>query len=86
MLNAPEVIVIGVVVFIFVGAKRMPELARSLGQGIREFKKAASEASDEAMKALTEPEAPRQREDGVEGEKRTDALKAGENKLKEERA
>jgi sec-independent protein translocase protein TatA len=56
MLNTPEIIVIGVVVFIFVGAKRMPELAKSLGQGIREFKKATSEATDEAMKAISEGE------------------------------
>ena len=54
MLNAPEIIVIGVVIFIFVGAKRMPELAKSLGQGIREFRKAAGEATDEAVKAMTE--------------------------------
>lgn len=54
MLNAPEIIVIGVVTFLFVGAKRMPELAKALGQGIREFKKASSEAADEAMRAIND--------------------------------
>ena len=54
MLNAPEIIVIGVVTFLFVGAKRMPELAKALGQGIREFKKASSEATEEAVRAINE--------------------------------
>jgi sec-independent protein translocase protein TatA len=56
MLNTPEVIVIGVVVFVFVGAKRMPELAKALGQGIREFKKASSDVTEEALRALHAPE------------------------------
>ena len=52
MLNAPEVIVIGVVIFLFVGAKRMPELAKSLGQGIREFKKSSREITGEIQSAV----------------------------------
>ena len=66
MLNTPEIIAIGVVVFIFVGAKRMPELAKSLGQGIREFKKAANDATDEAMKAIAEHDARREQDQNPE--------------------
>ena len=58
MLNAPEIIVIGVVTFLFVGAKRMPELAKALGQGIREFKKASSDAADEAFRAIQDAPPP----------------------------
>lgn len=32
----------------------MPELAKALGQGIREFKKASSEATEEAVRAINE--------------------------------
>ena len=38
-----ELIVLLVIVLLLFGAKRVPELARSLGIGARELKKAASE-------------------------------------------
>ena len=38
-----EWIIIILVVLIFFGAKRIPELARGLGKGIREFKDATKE-------------------------------------------
>ena len=38
-----ELIVLLVIILLFFGAKRVPELARSLGVGARELKKAASE-------------------------------------------
>ncbi|MCG3155841.1 MAG: Sec-independent protein translocase protein TatA [bacterium] len=44
-----ELIVILIIVLVLFGAKKLPELARGLGQGIREFKKAAS-SSDEQDK------------------------------------
>ena len=34
-----ELFVILVIVLLFVGAKRLPELGRSLGEAVREFKK-----------------------------------------------
>lgn len=46
-LNGPEVIVIAAVVFLMFGAKKLPELARGLGQGIKEFKKGAAEGAEE---------------------------------------
>lgn len=41
MIGTGELIVIFCVILLLFGGKRLPELARSLGQGIREFKKAA---------------------------------------------
>ena len=38
-----ELIVILIILLLFFGGKKLPELARSLGKGIKEFKKAASE-------------------------------------------
>ena len=35
-----ELLVILVIVLLLVGAKRLPELARSLGESVREFRKA----------------------------------------------
>lgn len=41
-LGVPELLIILFVVVLLFGARKLPELARGLGQGIREFKKAAS--------------------------------------------
>jgi sec-independent protein translocase protein TatA len=45
-----ELIIVLVVVLILFGGRKLPELARGLGQGMREFKKATREnaADDEA--------------------------------------
>ncbi len=41
--NGWEIVaIVGVVILLF-GAKKLPELARGLGQGIKEFKKASNE-------------------------------------------
>ena len=42
-----EIILILLVVLLLFGAKRLPELAKGLGQGIKEFKGAMSEAKQE---------------------------------------
>lgn len=42
-----EIMLIILVILIFFGAKRIPELARGLGRGIREFKDATNEIKDE---------------------------------------
>ncbi len=42
-----ELLIIVAVILLFFGAKRIPELARSLGQGTREFRKGISEGATE---------------------------------------
>jgi sec-independent protein translocase protein TatA len=49
-----EVILILVVVLILFGAKKLPELAKGLGQGIKEFKKASKEVEDDFRRAMEE--------------------------------
>lgn len=46
-----EWIIVALVVLLLFGAKRLPELARGLGQGIREFKGAINGAKDEINEA-----------------------------------
>jgi len=50
-----ELLVILFVVLLLFGAKRLPELARSLGQAKKEFTKAAKEVSDEVEKIKEVP-------------------------------
>ena len=45
-----------VVILLLFGAKRIPELARGLGRGIREFKDAANEVTHEITRAADEQE------------------------------
>lgn len=49
-----EIVLILVVVLLLFGAKKLPELARGLGQGIKEFKKATKEVQDDLQRALEE--------------------------------
>jgi sec-independent protein translocase protein TatA len=54
-----EIVLILAVVLILFGAKRLPELAKGLGQGIKEFKKATRDVQDELQSAIEENPSPR---------------------------
>lgn len=43
MIGGPQVIIIIVVVLLLFGGRKIPELMRGLGSGIKEFKNAAKE-------------------------------------------
>ena len=58
MLQWPEILGILVVVLILFGAKKLPELAKGLGQGIKEFKRATRGVHDDLQDAI----------DGIENE------------------
>jgi sec-independent protein translocase protein TatA len=51
-----EMIIIAFAVLLLFGAKKIPELARGLGQGISEFRKATSEIKKEIEKGETAPD------------------------------
>ena len=57
-----EMVVIALVILLMFGAKKLPELARGLGQGIREFKGAIDGVKDELKDA----------EDSIESEETSD--------------
>ena len=56
-----EWIIIFLVILLLFGAKRLPDLARGLGKGISEFRKAAREVSDELQN--DELDKPKNKED-----------------------
>ena len=51
-LGMPEILMILFIVILLFGAKKIPELARGLGRGIREFKDASKEIRSEIDKGL----------------------------------
>jgi sec-independent protein translocase protein TatA len=53
-LGGQEVILIGLIVLLLLGAKKIPELMKGLGKGIREFKDASKEVKDSIEKGLDE--------------------------------
>jgi TatA/E family protein of Tat protein translocase len=48
-LGAGEIILIVVVILIFFGPKKIPEIAQGIGKGMREFKKAMKDVEDELV-------------------------------------
>ncbi len=54
-IGMPELLIILLVVLLLFGAKRLPELAKGLGKGIREFKDATKHVEKE-MKELEKGE------------------------------
>ncbi|MEM6765390.1 MAG: twin-arginine translocase TatA/TatE family subunit [Bacteroidota bacterium] len=52
--GGPEVFIILLVVLLLFGAKKIPELARGLGKGIREFKDASKEIKSEIEREANE--------------------------------
>lgn len=49
-LGLPELILIGAAALLVFGPKRLPELAKGLGKGIRDFKKALEGGGEEEKK------------------------------------
>jgi sec-independent protein translocase protein TatA len=49
-IGGPEIILILLVILVFFGAKKIPEIAKGLGEGMREFRKAARDAQGEGEK------------------------------------
>ena len=69
-----EIILILALVLILFGAKKLPELAKGLGQGIKEFKKATHEVTDELQNSMgdnhySQPSRPKQIDQPREAEK-----------------
>jgi sec-independent protein translocase protein TatA len=54
-----ELLVIVLVILIFFGAKRIPELARGLGKGIREFKDATKGIQNEIEEGAKDSSKPK---------------------------
>ena len=74
-IGMPELIIGLVVILLLFGAKRVPELARGLGSGVREFKKGTQEGELEDKK---------KKEEEKKHEEQLEASKSDESKLEED--
>jgi sec-independent protein translocase protein TatA len=55
LFSPTHLLVLGFVALVLFGAKRVPEMGRSLGLGMREFKSSISGEGTEQLTALPEP-------------------------------
>lgn len=53
----PEILILMLVLLLVFGAKRIPEIGASIGQGIKEFKKSLKDAGDSDVRNVTPPPA-----------------------------
>ena len=56
MLGGTEIMWIAIVVLVLFGAKKVPELMKGVGTGIKEFKKASRDVQDEVHRAMEQEE------------------------------
>ncbi|MBP2703697.1 Sec-independent protein translocase subunit TatA [Microbispora sp. RL4-1S] len=85
-LGAPELLIIGVVLILLFGAKKLPDTARALGQSLRMFKKETSKMREEDEPAPTvvkaEPVPPQQIPSTPSVEERLRTLEEENRRLK----
>jgi len=55
--GGPDLIIILLIILVLFGAKKLPELAKGMGQAVREFQKAKDEFTDELHNAGKTPPA-----------------------------
>jgi sec-independent protein translocase protein TatA len=65
MIGIGEALIIGGIVVLVFGASQLPKLGRSLGIGLKEFKKAVTEAKGEDPMSLPEGERTPEKKNGT---------------------
>ena len=69
----PEMLLILVLVLIFFGPRRLPEIAEAMGKSIRKFKSATQDASREVRREIEDAGQPRRDETRRDDTKRDEA-------------
>lgn len=69
MPSMPELLIILAIVVLLFGAKKIPELAKGMGAGIRNFKKAMKDDEEEELAANKTEKQVEQKSDVIKNEK-----------------
>ncbi len=77
-IGMPELLVILVVALLVLGPKRLPEMARSLGRGMAEFRRASSELRNTLYAPLEEPKQEESKSASKEPDSKPDAARNDE--------
>ena len=68
MIGATEIILICAVIFLIFGGKKLPELMKGMGKGVKSFKQGLSEPTDEEMNLLVDEEVKRRADAKLESQ------------------
>ena len=60
MIGAPEIIFIVLIVLLLFGGKKIPELMRGMGKGVKMFKQGMNDIEEEVKRPSDEQQAPQQ--------------------------
>lgn len=77
MPGAQELLIILVIALVIVGPQRLPELSRSVGRGLREFRKIQDEVKDMVKIDLNPVEPPTVHQPGVSGPRKPTVHRTG---------
>lgn len=69
IIGGPEIIIIAIIILVLFGGRKIPELMRGLGKGVKEFKDASKETRDTFNKEKEDLENSINSEDDDDGEK-----------------
>lgn len=78
MIGATEIILICVVILLIFGGKKIPELMKGLGKGMKSFKEGMNEPTEEEMNRRVEDEVSRRADEKMKGQSSTTTDKQGE--------
>lgn len=56
-----HILFVGVIALLVLGPKKLPEVARALGKGVREFRETMNGTTGEVLRGEVEPQQPEQR-------------------------
>lgn len=74
-IGMPELLLIAVIALLVVGPKRLPDVAKSLGKGLSEFKRTAEGVTDSLKGTLQDSEPPSPQKEEEKGEEKSSAEK-----------
>lgn len=68
MIGAPEIIFIAIIVLLLFGGKKIPELMKGLGKGVRSFKEGMNNVEEEIKKPVEDQQPTSQEQAPTENE------------------
>lgn len=69
MIGATEIMVIGGVILLIFGGKKLPELMKGMGKGVKNFKEGLAEPTDDEINRRVEEEVKRRADERMAAEK-----------------
>ena len=79
MPSMPELLIVLAIVVLLFGAKKIPELAKGMGKGIKEFKGAMKEGEEDEVKEIAKKDETKVEEKAEEMQSRKNEDKKSEN-------